>query len=67
MCLETSANRCDIRTKQRGMLLASGGEARNAAEHVCAVPVLSRVRLFVSPWTVVLPAPLSTEFSRQEY
>ena len=32
--------------------------------HVC---VLSRVQLFVSPWTVACQAPLSMEFSRQEY
>ena len=28
---------------------------------------LSRARLFVTPWTVVYKAPLSVEFSRQEY
>ena len=28
---------------------------------------LSRVQLFVTPWTVAHPAPLSMEFSRQEY
>ena len=28
---------------------------------------LSCVRLFVTPWTVALQAPLSMEFSRQEY
>ena len=27
----------------------------------------SRVRLFVTPWTVARQAPLSTELSRQEY
>ena len=32
--------------------------------HVC---VLSHVRLFVTPWTVALQAPLSIEFFRQEY
>ena len=32
--------------------------------HVC---VLSHVRLFVTPWTVAHQAPLSMEFSRQEY
>ena len=31
------------------------------------VKSLSRVRLFVTPWTVVYQAPLSMEFSRQEY
>ena len=28
---------------------------------------LSHVRLFVTPWTIAGQAPLSTEFSRQEY
>ena len=31
------------------------------------VKSLSRVRLFVTPWIVAYQAPLSTEFSRQEY
>ena len=31
------------------------------------VPSLSRVQLFVTPWTVAQQAPLSMEFSRQEY
>ena len=29
--------------------------------------LLSHVRLFVTPWTVAHHAPLSMEFSRQEY
>ena len=29
--------------------------------------VLSRIQLFVTPWTVVHQAPLSMEFSTQEY
>ena len=31
------------------------------------VKLLSRVQLFVSPWTVAYHAPTSMEFSRQEY
>ena len=31
------------------------------------VKSLSRVRLFVIPWTVAYQAPLSMEFSKQEY
>ena len=31
------------------------------------VSVLSYVRLFATPWTVACQAPLSMEFSRQEY
>ena len=33
----------------------------------CAVCVLSHVRLFVTPWTVVCQVPLSMGFSRQDY
>ena len=29
--------------------------------------MLSHVKLFVTPWTVARQAPLSMEFSRQEY
>ena len=37
--------------------------------YVCYLLVksLSRVRLFATPWTVAYQAPLSMEFSRQEY
>ena len=31
------------------------------------VQSLSRVQLFATPWTVACQAPLSMEFSRQEY
>ena len=34
--------------------------------HVCMLSCFSRVRLFVTPWTVAYQAPLSTGFSRQE-
>ena len=34
---------------------------------MAVVQLLSRVRLFVTPWTVARQAPLSVEFSRQEY
>ena len=34
---------------------------------MCAVCMLSHVRLFVTPWTVARQAALSMEFSRQEY
>ena len=33
----------------------------------CCVYVLSHVQLFVTPWTVACQAPLSMEFSKQEY
>ena len=32
--------------------------------HVC---MLSHVQLFATPWTVAYQAPLSMEFSKQEY
>ena len=34
---------------------------------VVVAPLLSHVRLFATPWTVALQAPLSMRFSRQEY
>ena len=34
---------------------------------LCCAESLSHVRLFVTPWTVACQAPLSMEFSRQEY
>ena len=34
---------------------------------VFIVQLLSHVRIFVTPWTVACQAPLSMEFSRQEY
>ena len=34
---------------------------------VCCAQPLSHVRLLVTPWTVTRQAPLSIEFSRQEY
>ena len=35
--------------------------------HACMLSRFSRVRLFATPWTVACQAPLSMEFSRQEY
>ena len=34
---------------------------------VCVCELLSCVQLFATPWTVARQAPLSMEFSRQEY
>ena len=34
---------------------------------LCCVTLLSRVRLFATPWTVTRQAPLSMEFSRREH
>ena len=34
---------------------------------LCCAELLSRVRLFVAPWTVAHQAPLSMGFTRQEY
>ena len=34
---------------------------------MCVCVCLSRVHLFVTPWTVAHQAPLSMGFSRQEY
>ena len=37
------------------------------SDHFSSVQLLSHVRLFATPWTILLQAPLSMEFSRQEY
>ena len=42
-------------------------EERHWSENRMCICVLSHVCLFVTPWTVAHQAPLSTEFSRQEY
>ena len=34
---------------------------------MCVLSRFSRVRLFVTPWTVACQAPLSKGFSKQEY
>ena len=38
-----------------------------ADPYACCAQLLSRVQLFVTPWTVTHQAPLSMGFSRQEY
>ena len=38
-----------------------------ATELIAVVQLLSRVQLFATPWTVAHQAPLSIEFSMQEY
>ena len=35
--------------------------------HLTSLCVLSHIQLFATPWTVVYQAPLSMEFSKQEY
>ena len=45
-------------------MIASQNMNRSNTESAC---VLSHVQLFVTPWTLALQAPLSMEFSRQEY
>ena len=44
----------------------SSGKQRNITNSYI-VKSLSRVQLFVDPWTVAYQAPLSMGFSRQEY
>ena len=56
-----------------GPTLPSGGHSDallfqiSAISHFWKCWSLSRVRLFATPWTVARQAPLSMEFSRQEY
>ena len=46
--------------------LPSMGSHRDTTERLL-LSHFSRVRLYVTPWTVACQAPLSIEFSRQEY
>ena len=39
----------------------------NICHYACLLSSFSRVPLFSTPWTAALQAPLSMEFSRQEY
>ena len=41
--------------------------ALSVIQRVCMISHFSRVQLFVTPWTVARQAPLSVDFSRQEY
>ena len=45
----------------------NGAQGQWDFKDLCVCQSLSRVRLFVTPWTVAHQAPLSMEFSRQEY
>ena len=45
----------------------TSGRKTQEKEVEVKVKSLSRVRLFATPWTVAYKAPLSMEFSRQEY
>ena len=42
-------------------------EDPNPCHHLYLTSIFSHVRLYVTPWTVACQAPLSIEFSRQEY
>ena len=42
-------------------------EVSQKEKHQYSMQLLSRVRLFATPWTVDYQASLSMEFSRQEY
>ena len=61
-----------VSSQLRALLLpylqSLSGVALLACAYVCVkVKSLSRVRLFVTPWTVAYQGPLSIGFSRQEY
>ena len=54
---------CMLSTKSETHFKYNGGYVHTRQ---CA-KLLSHVRLFVTPWTVALQAPLSMGFSRREY
>ena len=81
--LDQGSNLCFLHWQEDSVLLSHQGsplswiliweEKREMFEVVtekyykCFLCVLSQVRLFVTPWTIARQAPLSMEFSRQEY
>ena len=46
---------------------AEAAEKQSSEAWLGSPTLLSRVRLFTTPWTVTRQAPLSMEFSRHEY
>ena len=56
---------CRVAFEDLAAALATAGTRANPEGGLCSVPI--RVQLFVTPWTVARQAPLSMEFSRQEY
>ena len=53
------------RVRQRPLLVSGSVCRLPVTPAICEVKSLSRVRLFATPWTVALQAPLSMGFSRQ--
>ena len=53
--------------KEKVMLSLSYNRIKHVSKKGESVKSLSPVRLFVTPWTVARQAPLSVQFSRQEY
>ena len=65
LCERLSHPGCKLRVLWWEMVPASGGDGTQGLRS--GVSVLSRVRLFVTSWTIARQAPLSVGFSRQEY
>ena len=61
---EGTVEECFIHKQMRKRLADSNEEDPTWA---CMLELLSRVQLFVTPWTVACQAPLSMEFSRHEH
>ena len=60
-------NRVSFSMKSAGVTTQFGRHSVPAYLNRKWVKLLSRVRLFATPWTVAYQAPQSMEFSRQEY
>ena len=66
-CLEKSTDRGAWQTEVHGVPWLSTYAWGGWRDMKLKLKSLSRVRLFVTPWTVVYQAPPSMGFSRQEY
>ena len=60
-------NRSHCWSKWQMNQLSAPSKARPTLFYWSEVKSLSRVQLFLTPWTIAYKAPLSMEFSRQEY
>ena len=49
------------------VLAWEGRKAKHDYQHLCVSESLSRVSVFVTPWTLARQAPGAMEFSRREY
>ena len=66
-CIPTVSQYLYFRPRMSGSKCKSSSDAAGACSVAQLCQLLSRVRLFTTPWTVACQAPLSMGFYREEY